>query len=823
MLGPATGGCRSRCPGMGAGTWESKQGSKPGVWGRYRNMRLATRLLLIILTCLVPIIALAGWVEYSHWLERRTQLGDLALQQAELLNGDIASIADGARILLSTAAEFPEVRNLAPACGERLASVGRDLPMFAFVALVDQAGMVVCASRPGLHEAGDGTPGWVRDAMAATEFSAGRYAAASGLGIGFLPFALPMTAADPAQRRILVTGLDLGWLSQHLQEIRQSGSRFLAGSVLSVADRDGYILARSPQHVAFVGKRFPAAALPLVSAARSGVARLKSVDGTERVIGYIPASQSRYGLLVSIGFYEPDLMTDISRASLRGGLLLACVAIGAFLLTLFVARRFIGRPTRELLDAVRRWRAGDLAATAPCRDQRSEFGQIAMAYNDLVRTLASQEEKLRQHAEAMEARVAERTHDLLVSNNRLQVEIAERQNTEAALVQSQKLQAVGQLAGGIAHDFNNLLATIQGSLDLLSRCVPPSQQDQHGWIERASGAVHRGSQLTGRLLAFSRRQRPAVEASDVNRLVTDLVPVLRTGTHGERIRIDTDLGADLWPAVVDASQVEAAILNLALNARDAMPDGGVLTIATANHVVRRNGKDGVEAGDYVLVTVTDTGVGMTDEVAQHALEPFFTTKGPSGSGLGLSQVQAMVSEAGGGVRIASAPGRGTSVTLLLPRAAELSPSEEADASEQKPQAKLRVLVADDDPDVLQVTADMLRQLGHCVVTAESGPRALALLEERPTTVMLDYAMPSMTGLEVAAAMRTRGFAGPIILATGYAELSEAEHAERATLQGMLNKPYTIRDLETLLARVGAEVPPSEALPSSGRASLQIAK
>jgi len=774
------------------------------VCGRFQGMRLSTRLLLIVLTCLVPVIALMVWVEYSHWSERRAQLGDLALQQAELLNGDVDSIADGARILLSTAARFAAVRDLAPDCGDHLAAVQRDLQMFGFLVLLDADGNFVCASKTGLRQADVALPVWVQDAVAATGFSVGRYATAPILDGGFLPFTLPLFAGG-TKSYVLVTGLDLGWLAQHLQQLRQTGSRFLAGSVLSVADRDGNVLARSPQHEAFVGKRLPPAAMSLVGAAQSGIARLTSIDGTERVIGYIPTTQSAHRLMVSIGFYEPDLMTDINRTSLRGGLLLIAVAIGAFLLTLLVARRFIGRPTGELLEAARRWRAGDLSARAPRRGQRSEFDQIATAYNDLAGTLAHHQDELLQNAEALEARVAERTHELLVTNNRLQVEVAERQNTEAALVQSQKLQAVGQLAGGIAHDFNNLLATIQGSLDLLSRSVPPEQQRQHNWMERASGAVYRGSQLTGRLLAFSRRRRLAVEASDVNRLVSDLVPLLQTCTHGQRIRIDTALGDDLWPAMVEASQVEAAILNLALNARDAMPDGGVLKIVTANSVVDDDGRDEVAAGDYVAIAVTDTGVGMTDEVAHRAFEPFFTTKGPGGSGLGLSQVYGMVQESGGTVRLVTAPGGGTSVTLLLPRAAEMPKPARPRVVEPRAQSKLRVLVVDDDTDVLQVTADMLRQLGYCVTTAQSGPEALTLMEAQPAIVLLDYAMPSMTGLEVAAAMRTRGFVGSIILATGYAELGETDQFELDLLKGVLNKPYTIQELETLLARVEAEM------------------
>jgi signal transduction histidine kinase/CheY-like chemotaxis protein len=772
--------------------------------GGYHSMKLSTRLLLVMLTCLLPVIALGAWVEYSHWQERRVQLGDLSLQQAQLLNGDIDSIAEGARTLLSTAAQLDEVRDATPACGEALRAVQRNLQMFAFVAVLDASGNLICASEPALRLPAD-RPQWVRDAVAATDFSAGRFAVTPGVSRGFLPFALPLATTHPDRTGVMVAALDLQHLSEHLSRLQQTGSPFLAGSVLTVADRDGIILARSPRHPEFVGKQFPPNVMGLVTAQQSGIERVKSIDGTERVIGFIPPARSSYGLLVAIGFYEAAMMADINRATLRGGLLLGSVAIAAFLLTLFVARRFIGRPTQALLAAARRWREGDLGTPVHGYDTHSEFGQIAAAYNDMAAALARREEDLREHADALEARAAERAQELLVTNNRLQVEIAERHNTEAALVQSQKLQAVGQLAGGIAHDFNNLLATIQGSLDLLAQTVPPDEDRQHTWIDRATGAVYRGSQLAGRLLAFSRRQRLAVQASDVNKLVSDLVPLLHTCTHGQRIRIDTWLGDSLWPAMVEPSQVEAAILNLALNARDAMADGGVLTIATANQPVAQTTRGDIEAGDYVAIIVSDTGAGMTDEVARRAFEPFFTTKGPSGSGLGLSQVYGMVRESGGTVRLTTSPGEGTSVTLLLPRAAEMPDVDRPRVVERRTQSQMKVLVVDDDHDVLQVSADMLRQLGYCVATAASGREGLAALEDKPAIVMLDYAMPAMTGLQTAAVMRARGFAGPIILATGYAELGEAQQDALATLQGVLNKPYSIQELETLLARVEAAV------------------
>jgi signal transduction histidine kinase/ActR/RegA family two-component response regulator len=741
------------------------------------------------------------WVEHRHREERRAQLGDLSVQQAHVLAGDVASIAEVARTLLTLAAQQDEVRDATIICDERLRTTQRSLPIFDFVALLNADGKSVCASGPVIQSGEGDPPQWVRDALLVGGFAAGRFATASGTGAAFLPFALPLSTLYPARNGVLVAGLDLRRLAEHLAQLRKTGSPFLAGSVLTVADRDGVILARSPQHTEFAGKRLPPPALTLTVASQSGIARLKSIDKIDRVIGYVPPAQSPNGLMVAVGFNEPTMMEGINRATMRDGLLLGGVTIGSFLITLLVARRFIGRPTRELLAGARRWREGDRGTRVQLGDSRLDFGQIATAYNDLAAALGQREEELRGYADALEARVAERTHELLMTNNRLQVEIAERQSTEAALVQSQKLQVVGQLAGGIAHDFNNLLATIQGSLDLLSQTMPPEAVRWNQWIERATGAVRRGAQLTGRLLAFARPQRPSVEASDVNRLLSDLVPLLRTCTRGQRIRIDTSLAGGLWPAMVESSQVEAAILNLALNGRDAMTDGGLLTITTANHTVVDQLKEDVAAGDYVAITVSDTGVGMTETVAQHAFEPFFTTKGPLGSGLGLSQVYGMVRESGGTVQLTTSPSVGTSVTLLLPRAREIPKSDRPQAGQRRVRSRANVLVVDDDPDVLEVSADMLHQLGYCVTTATNGPEALAALEMRPAIVMLDQAMPTMTGLQVAAAMRTKGYGGPIILATGYAELGETEHDELAALQGVLNKPYSLGQLEALLAQI----------------------
>jgi signal transduction histidine kinase/CheY-like chemotaxis protein len=765
-------------------------------------MRLSNRLLLVIATCLLPVIALQAAVAWSQWSERKAQLSGLALHQTELLGADVASIAEGARILLKTTAEFWQVRAHDSQCSARLASIRHNVPSFSFLAVVDARGEIRCSSDEGLAADVQGAS-WITDARSAKTFTAGRYAKSQGYPGGFLPFFLPVHTDDSGGNATLVAALDLTWLSQHLLHLKENGSNFLSGGVLTVADANGVIIARNPHPAEFVGRQFPPAAMPIVHAEHPGLMRLKSIDGTDRVIGYIPPTPASDNLCTVVGFYEPDLMGDINRALTRSGILLGLVTVVAILLTLVIARRFITRPTRSLLLAARRWQEGDLSARAPGCDKHSEFGQIASAWNEMAAALARREEELQGHAEALEARVAERTQELLVTNNRLQIEIAEREKTEAALVQSQKLQAVGQLAGGIAHDFNNLLTTIQGSLDLLAHSVPPQNEKQHTWIERASGAVLRGTQLTGRLLAFSRRRPLAVRATDVNRIITDLVALLSAATLGHRIRVETQLAADVWPAMAEPSQVEAALLNLALNARDAMPEGGLLRLETGNRTIETAEAD-LAAGEYVAITVADTGTGMTEEVARRAVEAFFTTKGLSGTGLGLSQVQAMVQECGGALRLKTEAGQGTSITLLLARGQSGSRIDRPRESGTRRQSGQTALVVDDDAAVLDVTADMLRQLGYSASRAANGNEALQWLEksdEPPALMIVDYAMPGMNGISLAIAMRERGFTGTIVLATGYADLSEVPKDHLKEVRAVLNKPYTFQDLERLLNQI----------------------
>ncbi|MBV8573452.1 MAG: response regulator, partial [Acetobacteraceae bacterium] len=347
--------------------------------------------------------------------------------------------------------------------------------------------------------------------------------------------------------------------------------------------------------------------------------------------------------------------------------------------------------------------------------------------------------------------------------------------------------------------FNNLLATVLGNLELIERRLQAGEEKLKPLVERAIGAVQRGAKLTSRLLAFSRRQRLAIGPTDLNEVITVLAN-LAESTLGRRIQIVTMLDPDLWPALVDRSQMEAAVLNLALNARDAMAKGGTLTIRTANETIPPGpGHVDPSPGDYVRVTVSDTGTGMTPEVLGRAFEPFYTTKGPGGSGLGLSQVYGMVRQSGGTVRIVSELDKGTGVSLLVPRAQPVleEPPVVAEHPVRRQFPPLLVLLVDDDHAVRQVTAEMLRDLGCDVIDAASGPEAVSVLDQQGTTfhlLVLDYAMPDMTGLQLATIVRRKGIAAPIVLATGYAELTDPSEGSETMLAAILRKPFTLRQL-----------------------------
>ena len=399
-----------------------------------------------------------------------------------------------------------------------------------------------------------------------------------------------------------------------------------------------------------------------------------------------------------------------------------------------------------------------------------------------------------------DAALREARDALQKSNEELESRVEERtREREAALRQlheSQKMESIGQLTGGVAHDFNNLLAVVLGSLSLLKKAVPDEPRISR-LLDRAIQGAERGATLTTRLLAFARRQELKVEFVALQKLIPEMLDFLRHSV-GPNIVVHVEISPEVYAVEVDANQLELALINLAVNARDAMPQGGSLTIACHNE---ENGKKIGSQDAFVCITVTDTGEGMSEATLARAQEPFFTTKGVGkGTGLGLSMVQGFTAQSGGSVRIKSQPGSGTSVTIWLPRAKEGAKilDAETQAAQPKEVRSLRVLLVDDDILVSMGAADMLLDLGHSVTEAQSGPHALKLLEsDAPFDIVVtDYAMPVMNGFELAQRIKERNPKLPIVLATGYAELPP----DRSIEFGHLSKPYSSKDLAAALEK-----------------------
>ena len=381
-------------------------------------------------------------------------------------------------------------------------------------------------------------------------------------------------------------------------------------------------------------------------------------------------------------------------------------------------------------------------------------------------------------------------------------EMTAREMAETRMRQMQKMESIGQLTGGIAHDFNNMLAIVIGSLDLAERRLEKDPERALRSIESAREGAQRAATLTSRLLAFSRQQPLAPVPLDANKLVSGMSELLHR-TLGEHISVETVLAGGLWATFADPGQLENALLNLAVNARDAMPDGGRLTIETANgHLdeAYAASRADVQPGQYVVMCVTDTGTGMTPEIAEQAFEPFFTTKEVGrGTGLGLSQVFGFVKQSGGHVAIYSEPGEGSTVKIYLPRyiGSAISPHA-SPASAEAPQGKPGevILVVEDEQRVRHFAVDALRELGYATISAANGPDGLNLIRQQTglSLLLTDIVMPGMNGRKLADEAKLIRPDLPVLFTTGYTRNAVVHNGMLDHGVALLAKPFTIAQL-----------------------------
>ncbi|MFN4282510.1 MAG: ATP-binding protein [Alphaproteobacteria bacterium] len=578
--------------------------------------------------------------------------------------------------------------------------------------------------------------------------------------------------------------------------------------VISIVDRRRTVLARSHRPDDFVGT--PSRDILLSADNASGAIVGENIEGEKTVTFYQRAQLSGWIVSVSVPRVALDRpLADSLLILLMIGALCALVSV----LGAWIAARAFSRPLGKLARNAAALARGQAVVSVP-----SNVAEIAVIDRIMTEGAAELRERTaeRDRAEAalqslnqsLEGLVAERTEALRQTNARLLSEMQLREESEDRLRQLQKMEAVGQLTGGIAHDFNNMLAVILGSLRLMQRRLARGESDVQKYIDGAVDGAERAAKLTARLLAFARQQSLSPAVVDPNKMISGMSELLRRSIS-ESVHIETVLAGGLWRTHVDPSQLENALLNLAVNARDAMPEGGRLTIETSNADLDARyaaAHSDVAAGQYVLIAVTDTGAGMPPQVIARAFDPFFTTKSAGqGTGLGLSQVHGFIKQSGGHVKIYSEVGQGTTIKLYLPRFLGDAEREQAPAGVSLPlsQTHETVLVVEDEESVRNVTVDMLAELGYRVLQADGAIAGLAQLDAHPEVTLLftDVVMPDVNGRKLADEAKKRRPDLKVLFTTGYTRNAIVHNGVLDAGVHLIVKPFTIEALAQKLEEI----------------------
>jgi signal transduction histidine kinase/ActR/RegA family two-component response regulator len=579
--------------------------------------------------------------------------------------------------------------------------------------------------------------------------------------------------------------------------------------VISIADQEGRILLRSPNNERFAGKLLVPMLVEHLLQRRTGTIESITLEGIPVVsaLGYAHTSGWTAAVGLPDATLQAPLVEQLRNLAVLGTLLIVGAIIAAFLLA-----RQLDKAVATVAIAARQ--VGEGKVIEPPHVPIDEIAQLGGTLAQVSQELRHRAQRLEDLNRTLEARVAERTGELSAANTQLVAEMKSRQETEAQLRHMQRLEALGQLTGGIAHDFNNMLAVMGSCLELISRRLSRGDTDVGALIASGRQSIERGASLTRRLLAFARQQTLSPEPLDANKLLAGIEEMLRR-TLPETVTIEMVLAGGLWLTHADAHQLESALLNLAVNARDAMPEGGKLTIETANaHLDEAYAALHPETspGQYVMLAMTDTGIGMTPEVLSRAFDPFFTTKPPgAGTGLGLSQVFGFSKQSAGHVKIYSEPGIGTTVKLYLPRLFR-----DGHLTQQAPRVKpdpaplggsQRILIVEDSADVRQLVVAMARELNYDVLDAPSAAVALALLDSDPDIklVLTDVVMPDMNGRQLADEVARRRPEVKVLFTTGYTRNAIVHNGILDPGVNLIAKPFTIEALaEKLHGLLGNE-------------------
>jgi len=723
---------------------------------------LRTRLLLLVLLAILPSVLIEVYGEVQLRATRQQEISQEAMRLLRVVAAEQQRIDEGVRQLLVAFSESDAVRAQDwPRCGETAKLILARVDGYVNMGVATSDGDLLCSALPPPVGKDMQRRSILEEMSASRDLLIGRYHIGLITNESVLTFAISLPDGGGSAALLAWANIDLNWLARHFAD------RFTSKNLtLLLADRAGTILLRLPDNESWVGKPMGDRFTPMLHAATEGTIDTIGIDGQRRLIAYSPLATEPKGLFLGVGLSPAPYLGPIDTATFWKVVLIAlslALALGAAWL---IGDALISRPIGRLLVAAHRWEQGDLSARTELTGNASEIVKLGQAFDKMASAVES-----RDHMRvSAEKRLAQLNSEL---EERVRGEVAAREEIQRELAQAQKMDAVGKLTGGVAHDFNNLLAVMVGNLDLLHRRAADPGIRQ--LAENALRAAKRGAKLTDQLLAFSREHPLDRRVFNINDLIFNMSDML-VRTLGPSIQIRLDLAPELWPVFTDENQIELAILNLALNSRDSMPNGGKLTVVTSNLSPGDSRLPEKLSGDFVMLAVSDTGAGMTEPVRTRAFEPFFTTKEiGKGTGLGLSTVYGLATQSGGIAIIESAVGDGTTVSLFLPRSEHVQADGEVETSSGQsfPAKPLegKVLVIDDDVEVREVTVASLRQSGLSVTAVENGGAALALIEsrERFALMIVDYAMPGINGAEVIARARKICPHLRAILLTGYAE------------------------------------------------------
>ena len=732
---------------------------------------IQARLTMLALATALPLVALASFAILQAVDDQRTQIQRDVQQTVESFLADVDREISALQAQLQVLATSPSLQTDDLMAFDRQMREALTIQGTGIVLLDTKAQQLINTSRPFGAYLPRATNSEMLDRVVATGKPH-----ISDLIIGAVLRRPVLTVGVPVFRDgtvayvlVMVVGPEI--MSALLQEEALSPDWTAA-----IFDQKGLTVARTRDLDRFIGQ--PAAPILLKKMAGAAESWFPNVT-KDGIAVYSTFRRSQIsGLTVAIGLPREYVDAPLRRArwTAFGG--------GAGILALSLALAFwVGRGIRRPVDALTT-AAGVLGSGKPIGPLIPGVRELDQVGEALRRASAA----LARSREELESMVAERTQELASANERLRAEIAAREQAQAALLQAQKMEAMGQLTGGVAHDFNNFLTAVSGSLALLEASI--SDERSLRLLHTAQRGATRGAKLTEALLAFARKQRLDPVPADLNAIVAEMSEMLGRAI-GASIEIRHVPATELWPVLIDVSQIETALLNIALNARDAMPGGGVLVIETANVPAGAPGLPAEVAGqDCVLVSLRDTGSGMSREVLDRAFEPFFTTKEiGKGTGLGLSMVFGVVRQSGGTVRVRSRLREGTTVHIFLPSTVEVGALGSLPVTRSEAAESAHILVVDDDPDVRWITAEDLRERGYIVTEADGGRAALAILERNdPCDLMVvDLVMTGLSGADTARLARRTRPDLKVLFCSGYADLSRFK--EDVGDEALLKKPF----------------------------------